>query len=157
MEAADLAGFRDAQVRLRQQFGEPVPFFTPQPATYASGVVMDPESGVPMDPTIPALSSGFASAVVTASVVARPLGLSRRGVEYDVAQTAFGNLEEGTIVLIVGYDEWEAANLDAATEVEVHDERYEIEQTEQDQLGPGEPERMLAYCAQIRSLAGGTP
>lgn len=77
------------------------------------------------------------------------MGLSRRGVENDVQQTAVGNIEEGTIVLIVGYEEWHDADLDEATEVIVHGERYEIAQTEQDQLGPGEPERMLAYCTQI--------
>jgi hypothetical protein len=144
----DLQGFRDAQATLRAKFGEPVPFFTPQAKTYPPGTPLDPETEEPYDPMILPTASGWAVASATASIVARPLGLSRRGVDADIDVTAVGIFEEGTVVLIVGYEEWHAANLDEATECEVHNERYEIVQTEEDQLGPGEPERMLAYCQQ---------
>jgi len=148
MASPDLAGFREAQATLRAQFGEDVPFFKPLPKTWPPGTPLDPETEAPYDPMIAATASGWASAVAKCSVVARPLGLSRRGVEFDVNTTAVGVFEEGMIVLICGYEEWHAAGLDDATEVEVHAERYLIAQTEQDQLGPGEPERMLAYCQQ---------
>lgn len=148
---ADLEGFREAQATLREQFGQAVPFFIPQAETYDSSVPLDPETGKPYDPTIAPTASGVASAVVNANVVNRPMGLSKRGVEDDIRQTAVGAFEEGVVVLIVGQEDFDEDLLDA-TEFEVNNERYEITQHEEDRMGPGapsgEPDRHLFWGAQ---------
>ena len=144
----DLEGFREAQATLRSQFGEDVPFFTPTETTYDPSVPLDPETGTPYDPTIAPTASGFASAVVRASVVYRPMGLSRRGIEDDVQTTAVGNLEEGQIVLIVDPDDYEA-ELTEATECEVHEERYLLGQVDFDRLGEGPYHRVIMYAEQM--------
>jgi len=48
----DHAGFRDAQRRLRQAFGEPVRFLAPAVDAYPPGTRLDHEIGMPWDPTI---------------------------------------------------------------------------------------------------------
>lgn len=149
MPTPDLEGFADAQARLRAGFGEPVPFFAPTGTTYPPGTPVDPESGEPYDPTVLPTASGFASAAVNCNIVSRPMGLSRRGIDTDVNTTAIGNLEEGQVVLIVGYDDYHddelAIDLDDATEFVVHNERYLISQRDDDQLGDGPPMRVLVW------------
>lgn len=141
----DLEGFRDAQVLLREKFGEDVPFFTPTPTTYPPGTPVDPETGLPYDPTILPEASGFASAVVRASVVFRPI----RGLSDDTRTTPIGNIEEGEVVVMVGPEDFEEEELDEATEMEVHGERYRIKQTETDQLGDGKPHRVVVHGEQL--------
>lgn len=76
-----LAGFRDAQDRLRALTGELVTFLGPVQVTFPPGTRLDPQSGRPYDPTITPSSSARASAAVKAGVVsslgdgqAQPLG-----------------------------------------------------------------------------------
>lgn len=143
----DLEGFRQASATMRAKLGEDIPFFTPTTTTWDPSVPIDPETGEPYDPTIAPTASGWASAVVRASIVYRPLGMSRRGVEQDIRATAVGRLESGDIVLIVDPDEYEA-ELTEATEAEVHGERYELGQVDYDQMGDGPPHRVLIYGEQ---------
>jgi hypothetical protein len=147
----DLEGFRDAQALLREHFGQDVPFFTPVEQTWDPSVPLDPETDRPYDPTAVPVASGFASAMVHANVVTRPLGLSRRGVETDIRSTAFGDIEEGTVVLIVGWEDFDPALLEA-TEFQVNEERYTITQHEYDRMGPGapsgDPDRVLFWGEQ---------
>lgn len=144
----DLAGFREASVTLREKFGQDVPFFSPTTTSYPPGTSLDPESGQPFDPTIQPTASGFASAVVRVGVVFRPMGLSRRGVEDDIKETAIGNLEEGTVVLISDPADYEA-HLTDATECIVQDERYTLTQVEHDRMGNGPYHRVLLYAEQM--------
>lgn len=146
----DLEGFRDAQAKLRADFGEDIPFFVPSATTWPIGTPIDPESNVPYDPTILPTASGFASASVRSSVVFRPLGLSRRGVADDVKQTEVGRFEAGELALIVGYDDFVANGLDEATEAIVHDERYVINTFDYDRLGedPDGYHRVIIYLDQ---------
>lgn len=148
----DLEGFRGAQAKLRAEFGEDIPFFAPTGTTYPPGTPLDPESGEPYDPTILPTASGFASASVRCNVVSRPLGLSRRGIDTDAQITAIGNLEEGQVVLITGYEDYHddslAIDLDDATECIVHGERYVLGMRDEDQLGDGDPARVLIWADQ---------
>jgi hypothetical protein len=75
----DLAGFAEAQRRLRSRFGRVVTFYKPTDALYDPGVPIDQQTGQPFDPTIkPASGGALASASAVASVVYQPLqGTSR--------------------------------------------------------------------------------
>lgn len=136
---ADLAGFRDAQVLLRAKLGRDVPFFTPSATTYPPGTALDPESGQPYDPTILPTASGFASAAVRATVVmpgATP-------IRDDVVMNALGEIEVGEAALVVGAEEYDTNNLEAATKVELYGEEYEITQQNLDSIGDGPPHRAI--------------
>lgn len=148
MVEPDLAGYREAQIRLVSNLGTTVPFFTPTAEVYAPGTPIDPETDRPFDPTVAPLASGFSSAGVKCGVAIRPVGLSRRGIEDDVAATALGLIEEGTGILIVPRQDYLDNDLDTATEVEVHGERYEITQSEEDGLAD-ETHRFLVYIKQL--------
>lgn len=144
---ANLAGFRDAQARLREQFGQTIPFFIPLEATWPAGTPLDPETGQPYDPTITPESGGdFAQLdIEKVSVVYRPMGLSRRGVEDDVRSTAIGRMEEGMAALIIGPETWDD-EIENATEAIVNLERYTIRQTDLDlDFGTG---RHIIYLEQ---------
>lgn len=68
-----LQEFREAQDRLIEEMGESVVLLTPIPTTYPPGTKLDPESGKPMDTWVQPVSSGFSSAMCSASVSSRPL------------------------------------------------------------------------------------
>lgn len=141
----DLPGFREAQVLLRQKFGEDVPFFTPTETKYPSGTPLDPESGLPYDPTVLPEASGFASASVRASVVFRPI----QGLGDSAKTTPIGDIEEGRVVVMVSPEDFEEEDLEDATELEVHGERYRIKQTEYDQLGDGPAHRVIVHGEEL--------
>jgi hypothetical protein len=70
----DIAGFADAQDRLRQQFGQNITFKVPQAKTWPAGTAIDPESGEPYDPTV-VPTSGANPTLVTkkVNVIFKPL------------------------------------------------------------------------------------
>lgn len=140
----DLDGFRKAMVNLRETMGRDVPFFTPTPTTWPEGTAIDPQTGEPYDPTIEPISSGFTSAAVRALVV-----LPGAGVRADeVIAAAIGEVEEGRGVVVVGLDDWEAHDLEDATQVEIYDERWEIKQSDLDGVGPGAADRVIIHVEQ---------
>lgn len=144
--AADIAGFKDAQVRLREQFGHDVPFYFASASTWPPGTPMDPETGLPYDPTILPVASGRASAVVSdVSVVHRPLGLSRRGVAGEDQQTAVGVFEDTESALIIGADSFVSNGLADAEWCRVHEEEWEITSFDADSLGETTPQRYVLY------------
>jgi len=117
----DLAGFRDAAVRMRAEMGSDVPFFTRTDGTYPPGTAIDPETGKPFDPAAPESGSAWGSASLRVGVYTRALAASR---EDDAVANAVGWFEEGHIVLDADPDEY--AEVEDATEVEWNGERYEI-------------------------------
>lgn len=141
----DLTGFREAQLTLIAKLGADVPFFTPVAETYPPGTPLDPESGKPFDPTVQPQASGFASAVVRAGVAIRPIG---GGLADSSIQNALGLLEEGQGVLLVPSTDYDNADLDHATEVEVHGDRWEITQRTPDGIANVD-HRRLVYIKQL--------
>lgn len=120
MVSPDLAGFRDAAVRMRAEMGEDVPFFTRVEGTYPPNTPIDPETQLPFDPTVAESGSAWASASLRVGVYSRPIA----GMEDDAIANAVGWFEEGNIVLDA--DPSDAESVEAAAEVEWQDERYEI-------------------------------
>jgi hypothetical protein len=141
----DLAGFREAQLTLVAKTGADVPFFTPVPKTYPPGTLLDPEAGTPYDPTIQPQASGFASASVRCGVAIRPID---RAMDDKTVQSALGLLEEGQGVLIVPSTDYDENDLDHATEVEVHGDRWEITQRTPDGIANVDYRR-LVYIRQL--------
>jgi hypothetical protein len=115
----DLTGFVDAQRRLRDKLGRRVTFFTPTASEYALDVALDPETQRPFDPTIEPVASGYASAVVQASVVKRPFSIRDRP-----SVDARGIEEGGNEGLIVDIGELPA--VEDASHYELDGERWKV-------------------------------
>lgn len=139
----DLTGFRDAQGVLIAKLGTDVEFFMPVEEQWPPGTVLDPETNQPYDPETQPLSSGFSSASVRCGVVR-----GRVGTGDDELTTAIGEVQEGEAVLLIPIEDYEGSGLDAATEAEINDKRYEITQRANDGLG-GESHRKLVWCRQL--------
>lgn len=140
---ADFAGFEQAQVRLRANFGREVEFFAPTPTTWPPGVPLDPETGRPFDVTIAPLSSGWATASAICNVVDRPMGLSMRGIaDSRDAGTALGDMSETSKVFIVASGDVALAS--GATRLTYLGESFKVTDFRRDALGP--VERYLAYA-----------
>lgn len=142
----DIAGFEAAQVRLREQFGQDVPFYFASAAVWPPGTQLDPETGNPYDPTVLPVASGMGSALVpNVSVVHRPLGLSRRGIAGEEVTTAVGRFQEGEAALIIGVDDFLDNNLAEADFCHVHEDEWEITSFTADSLGTNDPQRYVLY------------
>lgn len=130
----NLTGFADAQERLRDKLGLDITFYWPLAMTWPAGTQLNPETGRPFNPTVVPTASGEASASVRCSVIHRPFGLSRTGIEDQQTTTAVGMLSDENVGLIVKNEAlWVSAS--AATEFEYLGERFEIRDTPRDTLG----------------------
>jgi hypothetical protein len=129
----NIAGFKEAQERLREKLGFDIRFYTPLPKTYPPGTELDPETGKPYNATIRPTASGWASASVRCSVVSRPFGLSRTGIEDQTESTALGIMSNTSVGLIMSEEDWPTAS--GATEFEHLEIRYEIRDDTPDSLG----------------------
>lgn len=124
----DLTGFREAQRRLRDAFGQDVTFHWPPTQTWPEGTRLDPESGQPYDPTVKPVASAPRSAVVKADVASSP------GRKDSTDTTAFGELEVGDVLLIVNPED--ALAVAGATRFELpNGERYAVRATRDDGIG----------------------
>jgi hypothetical protein len=125
-------GFREAQKRLRQQFGQDVTWISYTDGAYPPGTQINPETGEPYDPTIERINgSGEVRTIVKASVVSRQISGSGKD---QVTKKALGWLEEGGVVFIVDTDDYHLVR--DATEVEYAGDRYTIRDDAHDFLGP---------------------
>lgn len=134
----DLAGFRDAAVRMRAEMGTDVPFFTRVEGTYPEGTAIDPENGKPFDPTVAPVGSAWGSAVVRAGVYTENVPGSR---EDDVARIAAGWFEDSNIVLDVDPDDY--VTVEDATEVEYSDRRYEVSDVDGSEIDNVEHRKLI--------------
>lgn len=77
----DIGGFAAAQRRLRQKLGRSVKFYIPTKPVYDPSLdpgVFDPDTGLPFDPTVQPIASGYIVASAQASVAFAPLSTLRR-------------------------------------------------------------------------------
>lgn len=136
----DLAGFRQAQNKLREETGQDVVLLIPEEATWPPGTQLDPETHRPYDPTVVPLSSGFASA--SARVGVAWTALSRTGSSNATDLSPLGITEQSHAMLIVGSGD--VANFELAEDVIVFDERWKIQGIKPDGVG-NVIHRWLAY------------
>jgi 3-dehydroquinate synthase class II len=141
----DLAGFRDASVRLRGAMGRPLWYMTPTPTTWPPGTALDPQSGQPYDPTIVPLASGFTSASAQTLVVLP--GATDRAAK-DI-EAAIGRIEEGEAALVIGSDDWQKLSLEDATGVVIYDDDWELRDARFDSVGgAGDADRVIVHAVQ---------
>lgn len=135
----DLAGFAEAQGRLRDHFGEVVVLLRPTAHSWPSGTPLDPESGEPFDPVLAAQgSASMASAQITANIAERPFGRA------DVEWTNIGARETDDVMLIA--DVGASAALASATRFEARGTHYEMRSWRFD--GIGGIQRAIAFGTQ---------
>lgn len=137
----DLAGYREAQIRMIAKTGTTVEFFLPSAVVWPEDAILDPETGKPYDPAVLPLSSGFASASAKCGVAVRP------GRREEATVTAIGVFEDGEGALLVPLADYEAEGLDDATECLLFSERYDIGSRDQDGIGD-EAHRMILRIRQ---------
>ncbi len=89
----DLAGFREAQARLREEMGVDVTFRIPVAAVWPVGTPLDPQTGRPYDPTVEPQSGGsFTNVVKRVGLVFRPIKVN---VEDPVGDEVQGGIRHG--------------------------------------------------------------
>lgn len=95
----DHTGFRDAQRKLREHFGEPVEFLTPASHAYPPGTQLDPETSEPYDPAIRPINTQDSSTAVTCDVALRT------AIEGEADFSAIGAVEQSHVMLIADIDD----------------------------------------------------
>lgn len=134
-EAPDLAGFEDAQHRLREAFGEPVIFLMPPVETWPPGTELDPETGRPYDPMLEPLVSNQEQRQVTCDVATRPF----TGSDVEFAPVGLVEREHQMLACDLAY----ASAASGAIEYEVRGSRYAV--TSQRPDGIGRVQRFLTF------------
>jgi hypothetical protein len=133
MVEPDIAGWADAQDRLRQKLGTVVVFLIPPtltPEDYPADTSFDPETGLPFDPTIEHTSGEEPERVeVVAAVIHRPIDTDVRDA---AADTPIGLVPSSNAALLISLADRPRA--EGATEVEVWGERYRITEWRRDGL-----------------------
>lgn len=139
MVQPDLAGFADAQERLRGGFGELVTFRSAPSETYPPGTPLDPETGKPYDVTIVPTASGASEWIVRCDVAFR--AINRAGIGGDSNPTPVGLFEESHVLLIANSAAASAAA--SAVEFSVRGDTFKITSRKFD--GVGAVQRHLTY------------
>jgi len=134
-EAPDLAGFAEAQSRLRTHFGEPVLFIWPAEKTWPPGTKLDDETGEPYDPMIEPVSTDPDERLALGDVARRPFQ------HEDVEFSAPGMVEREHVM--VAMDGGYASAASAADSFIVGGSEYELPSGRFD--GIGELQRYLAF------------
>jgi hypothetical protein len=124
--APDLAGFTDAQQRLRERFGEPVVFLSDVQLQFAAGTQFDAETGMPYDPVLEPTASAQASATVRCDVAFRAIG-------NEVDFSALGAVEQTHVMLIA--DIADRAACEPCDEFVCRGERFQVTAQKPDGIG----------------------
>lgn len=140
MPTPDLAGFRDAQIRLIDGVGASVTFGVPTTVTWPASAAINPESGVPYDPRIAPASGGSASAVTVNAVISQSAG----GADDQTAE-AVGRMESADITL--GIKPADRSSIEGATTVTVFGTLYRVR--EMKPLGHDQPDSYVVYAEQL--------
>lgn len=124
MTGPDLAGFTDAQKRLREAFGERVTFVKPGVKTYPAGTKLDPETNEPMDPLIDPIDAPETRVVVNCNVAYRT-----QPAEADTI--GWHDVEHVRFIADIA----DRAKIDGAKTAEARGQTYEIVSTTPDGIG----------------------
>lgn len=138
MTSPNLAGFREAQGRLRQQLGTDATFSVPTAATYDPAEPIDPETGRPFDPFAdPTVGTGEPREEVVRATVSDPAGQSDESVV-----SPAGRISVNAIVLDV--DVADRVRIEGATHVTVFGDRFKVEEGRSSGLDVAD--RFLVYA-----------
>lgn len=137
----DIAGFQEAQRRLRDEFGVDITFHVPEVPVYPPDTQLDPETGKPFDPTIrPTSGDGFTDVVKHCHVIFRPIHVNLEDPLGD-DHLAGGFRRQTSAVLDI--DVADFPDVDDASEVTFNGTRYKITDFEND--GIVGVDRVLAF------------
>lgn len=136
----DLAGFRDAQDRLRDHFGSIVTMLGDVQVSFPPGTRLDPQTGRPYDPTVEPSSSAQATSVVKANVAYRPMA----GDPSEPA--AIGWVDTAEVMLNLASAAASAAS--GANAFLIRDERYQVVANHFDGIGDA-PDRYLIFGRKV--------
>lgn len=134
-EAPDLAGFADAQSRLRTLFGEPIVFLWPAAFTWPPGTELDDETGLPYDPTIQPVTTDPDNRLASGDVASRPFNAE------DVEFGAPGAVEREHVMVSMDLPYASAAS--GASAFMVRGSEYKLTSSRPD--GIGGLQRFLAF------------
>lgn len=134
-EAPDLAGFADAQHRLRTLFGEPIVFIWPPELTWPPGTELDEETGLPYDPTIQPATTDPDNRLALGDVATRPFNTD------DVEFVAPGVVEREHVMLSMDLPYASAAS--GASNFTVRGNQYKLSSSRPD--GVGGEQRYLVF------------
>lgn len=132
MSTPNLAGFADAQSRLRDAIGIDAVFVHDGAKTYDPSVQLNPQTGEPYDPfATPTSSTAETRETIRCSVVTKALaGRTEHG---QVTDTAIGWMSDAGMALIM--DIADADRAEGADTVEAEGEEWELRQLRRDELG----------------------
>ncbi len=113
----NIAGFKEAQQRLRDQLGVDVTFKIPTAPVWPAGTPLDPQTGRPYDPTVePQSGGGFTSVVKKVGLVFRPIKVN---VEDPVGDEVQGGIRHGeSLALTISVADYAAVQNAAQVNVE---------------------------------------
>lgn len=139
----DIAGFLDAQNRLRDNMGHDVDFMVRVPAVWPEDVALD-DDGSPYDPTVEPLSGGGLEAVTKrVGVIYKQASPMRPG-----AATRFEPIGEMSgIDLILDVNAADRADIQTAVQVWLNEQRFKI--VEWVPGGLGKIDRYLVYGQEL--------
>lgn len=136
----DLAGFVDAQQRLRDNQGEDITFFYPVEVTFAPGTPIDAQTGRPYDPMVEPVASAQASGMIRCGVAFRALSRSGTGTgEADVGAAGYFDTDH----VMLNAPIYAASAASAAVSFVARGEQYKV--TAQKDDGIGVVARRLIY------------
>jgi hypothetical protein len=136
---ANIAGFGDAQQRLRAQFGESAVFLQAPVFSYPGGTPIDPDTDRPYDPVIQPSASAQASATVNVSVSFVAQGRTSE----DADREGPAGFADRTRVMLIA-DLADRPLCEGAVTVLLRDGRYQVTSMKAD--GIGELQRWLTYA-----------
>lgn len=120
----DLAGFTDAQKRLREAFGEVVEFLAPAVETYPAGTKLDPETDRPMDPLVEPDSSTTPIERVKCNVAFKP-------TRAEADESGWRDVEHVRLIADIS----DRAKIDGAVRARVRGQTYRIVSMTPDGIG----------------------
>lgn len=135
----DIAGFQEAQQRLRDLMGVEVTFKIPVDPTWPAGTPLDPQTGRPYDPTVePESGGGFDEVVKTVGLVFRPIKVN---VEDPVGDEVQGGIRHGeSMALSVSVPDY--ADIQDAAQVDLEGTEYRVMSI---MVDPGLDDRYIVF------------
>lgn len=131
-DGPDIAGFQDAQERIRLALGQNVDFQIPIAPVYPDGTQLDPETGEPYDPTVDPTSGG-GNTIVTKKVVVCYAPIQGSKVPNEKGREGWQGVARGeSCALLASVDDF--PDIEPATGFVLNEVEYQITEIIEDGL-----------------------
>ena len=122
MPTPNVAGFLEAEKRLRNELGTPMVFRIPLAPEWPPGTKINADTGEPYDPTIERINAEFEDVTRTALIILKQGSPLRP--QADTRTTALGDVSGMDLIIDVAEEDWPA--IEAATELELNGLEYHV-------------------------------